>query len=261
MNEAAARSVPSVQPPSAAAAAPPDHAAARPAGAAMLRAQDLRKSYRMGALPLVVLRGCSLTVRAGEFLMIMGRSGSGKSTLLHILGALDAPDSGNVELDGQTYAGPTMERRRIELRRRAFGFVFQFYHLLPELNVLDNVLMTRRVGAGVREWWAQRAEAKKDAMTILQRVELGERLRHKPSELSGGERQRVAIARALVHRPRVLFADEPTGNLDSETGGRIIELLTQLHREGQTIVLVTHDQSLTRVADRALVLERGEVHA
>jgi lipoprotein-releasing system ATP-binding protein len=240
----------------------------------LLAAEDLHKSFRMGRSDLRVLRGCRLYLAAGEFVAIMGKSGSGKSTLLHILGALDVPQKGQVLYDGEPIFAPlprrrlragltdvlsAAERRRIWLRRRAFGFVFQFYHLLPELNVLENVLLTRMVGVGMLAWPAARAAARRDALAVLTRVGLAERLRHRPSELSGGERQRVAIARALVHRPRVLYADEPTGNLDAEAGGRIMDLISELHGEGQTIVLVTHDPSVARYADRTLLLENGQL--
>jgi lipoprotein-releasing system ATP-binding protein len=227
------------------------------AGGALLRASNLHKTYMMGRVALPVLQGCSLSVRPGEFLMIMGRSGSGKSTLLHLLGALDAPDQGELTLGDLPYGGPQHERRRIQLRRSAFGFVFQFYHLLPELNVFQNVLMTHMVGISMWRWPRERARARACAREILEQVGLGHRLRHHPRQLSGGERQRVAIARALVHRPQVLFADEPTGNLDAQAGANIMELLSGLHRAGQTTVMVTHDQSLTRYADRVLTLDRG----
>jgi ABC-type lipoprotein export system ATPase subunit len=151
------------------------------------------------------------------------------------------------------------ERRRNHLRRTHFGFVFQFYHLLPELNVLENVLLPRMVATPTLKWGGQKAAARADAMSVLQRVGLGERLKHRPAQLSGGERQRVAIARALVHKPAVLLADEPTGNLDAEAGGRILGLLSELHREGQTIVMVTHDPGIAKAADRILQLENGRL--
>jgi ABC-type lipoprotein export system ATPase subunit len=151
--------------------------------------------------------------------------------------------------------------QRIRLRKRAFGFVFQFYHLLPELNVLENVLLPRMVAAYTLTWLGARRAARNDTLAILGRVGLKERLTHKPSELSGGERQRVAIARALVHKPQVLFADEPTGNLDAEAGQNIMSILTRLHAEGQTIVMVTHDPSIAEYADRVLLLEDGRLRS
>lgn len=224
----------------------------------MLTATNLRKSYRMGSTNLEVLRDCNITLTENEFVVVMGRSGSGKSTLLHLLGALDAPDAGTLQFREQDYHRKDQESVRIRLRRTRFGFVFQSYFLLPELNVFENVLLTRMVGVSIRDWAGAKKAAREDVAAILERVGLKERLKHRPNELSGGERQRVALARALVHKPEVLFADEPTGNLDATAGASIMELLQGLHRDGQTIVMVTHDQSLTRFADRCLVLERGK---
>jgi ABC-type lipoprotein export system ATPase subunit len=150
---------------------------------------------------------------------------------------------------------------RVAYRRHVFGFVFQFYHLLPELTVLENVLLARQVGSSILGWFMQRAAARDDALAMIARVGLSERLRHRPNELSGGERQRVAIARALVHKPRILFADEPTGNLDAEAGASLMALLKELHNEGQTIVMVTHDPGVAAQADRTLVLEQGRLRA
>jgi ABC-type lipoprotein export system ATPase subunit len=150
-----------------------------------------------------------------------------------------------------------IERRRTTLRRRAFGFVFQSYHLLPELTVFENVLVTRMVGSSVLGWLTERRQARADTLAVLERMGLTERLRHRPDELSGGERQRVAIARALVHRPQILFADEPTGNLDAEAGAELMALIAELAAEGQTIVMVTHDAGVAARADRVLVLEEG----
>ncbi len=152
-----------------------------------------------------------------------------------------------------------VEWRRTAMRRRKVGFVFQFYHLLPELNALENVLLPRMIGGWLPAWPLRRAQARADAAAILNRVGLGERLRHRPNQLSGGERQRVAIARALVHRPRILLADEPTGNLDAESGASIMALLKELHRAGQTIVMVTHDPSCAAYADRVLLLQEGKL--
>ncbi|MBI5865306.1 MAG: ATP-binding cassette domain-containing protein [Planctomycetes bacterium] len=152
-----------------------------------------------------------------------------------------------------------LERTRVAYRRRRFGFVFQFYHLLPELSVLENVMLPRQVACGFFGWSRERVAAETDARRVLERVGLAERLNHKPAELSGGERQRVAIARALVHHPRVLLADEPTGNLDAEAGANIMRILCGLRGEGQTIVMVTHDPTIAANADRVLVLERGRL--
>jgi lipoprotein-releasing system ATP-binding protein len=241
---------------------------------ALLLAEGVYKAYPMGPTQLEVLCRCDLRVGAGQFVAIMGKSGSGKSTLLHILGALDVPQRGQVHFDGQAVFAPSerrwlrtgiadvlssAERRRIHLRRTQFGFVFQFYHLLPELNVLENVLITRMVGSSIWSWPGGRSAARGDALGILARVGLTDRLKHRPAELSGGERQRLALARALVHRPRILFADEPTGNLDAEAGANIMALLKELHREGQTIVMVTHDPGIAQHADRILRLEAGRL--
>ncbi len=225
----------------------------------LLLADNLHRAYVMGRTRLDVLRGCSLRLADGEFVAIMGKSGSGKSTLLHVLGALDTPQQGQVIFRGQPIF--PAESRQLRLRRHHVGFVFQFYHLLPELNVLENVLLPRMVSTSVVRWWGgAKKAALADARAILQRVGLGERLLHRPSELSGGEQQRVAIARALVHRPAVLLADEPTGNLDAEAGRRIMELLSGLHRDGQTLVIVTHDPGVARYADRTLLLRDGQLH-
>ena len=186
--------------------------------APILRAEKLHKTYQLGRVQLKVLRGVSLSVRAGEFAAIQGASGSGKSTLLHLMGALDVPTAGRVLFEGQDiFAARNAARDR--LRNRTFGFIFQFYHLLPELNVLENVAISRMIGSSVLGWASQRGDTRKLAAELLDRVGLSQRLKHKPNELSGGEQQRVAIARALVNRPRVLLADEPTGNLDQKTGG------------------------------------------
>ncbi len=224
----------------------------------MLRATDIHKSYQMGRSSLKVLRGASLNVKRGEFLCIMGASGSGKSTLLHLLGALDIPDRGSVEFEGQDiYAAREAVRRAY--RNTRIGFVFQFYHLLPECNVLENVLMAKLVAHSFWGWRSHRHQARQDAHEILERVGLAERLKHRPNELSGGERQRVAIARALVNRPALLLADEPTGNLDARIGGEILELLTELNEAGQTLVMVTHDAAVAVRAHRRVILVDGGI--
>ncbi len=228
-------------------------------GKALLTATGVTKYYQMGPSRLEVLKNCDLAVQPGEFVAIMGRSGSGKSTLLHILGALDIAQSGRIEFDGQDVFGAGSERRRVQFRRNSFGFVFQFYHLLPELNVLENVLITEMIRTPILAWLGRRAEARQRATAIIDRVGLSKRLRHRPNELSGGERQRVALARALVHQPAILYADEPTGNLDREAGASILELLLELHRDGQTIVMVTHDRAVADRADRMLELTDGRL--
>jgi lipoprotein-releasing system ATP-binding protein len=219
----------------------------------------LHKSYRMGRVNLHVLRGVSFSVRKGEFVAIVGASGSGKSTLLHLTGLLDRQDRGRIVLDGQDTAKMSGTRRN-QSRCRDIGFVLQFYHLLPELNVLENVLLPAKVDSSVFGWFFRRRGMRNQGIEILERMGLKDRMKHRPKELSGGERQRTAIARALMNSPRVLLADEPTGNLDSKTGGQIMEVLLQFHKHiGQTILMVTHDPSLTRAADRVLHLRDGRL--
>jgi len=213
----------------------------------------------MGEDVTVVLKGVDLSLRPGEFVAIEGRSGSGKSTLLHILGALDAADSGSIEYNGQDLARlPSSERSKA--RNTEFGFVFQFYHLLPELNVLENTLLAPMIEFSWLGFRQRKTELRQKAAQLLAELGLEHRMRHKVTVLSGGERQRVAIARALMNNPKVLFADEPTGNLDAETGRQIMGVLEKLHAENaQTIVMVTHDRSLARQADRVLVLRDGKL--
>jgi lipoprotein-releasing system ATP-binding protein len=224
---------------------------------ALLTARNLHRTFRMGDVPVTVLRGVNLDVQPGEFVAIEGRSGSGKSTLLHTLGALDRIDDGIITFDGEDFSA-VGAKRRAELRNTQFGFVFQFYHLLPELNVLENTqlaAMVKHAWLGFRS--AKRALREK-AETLLESLGMSHRLRHRPAQLSGGERQRVALARALMNEPRVLFADEPTGNLDADTGKQIMSLLETLHVEKkQTIVMVTHDRTLARRCDRVLVMKDG----
>lgn len=219
----------------------------------------LHKSYRMGRSDLHVLRGVSFNVPVGQFAAIVGASGSGKSTLLHLIGLLDRPDKGQVSLDG--VATTTLPRsRRNRIRCDEVGFVFQFYHLLPELNVLENVLLPAKVGSSTFAWLGRRRQASRRAEELLDQLGLAERMRHRPSELSGGERQRVAIARGLINHPKVLLADEPTGNLDSRTGEKIMEVMRRFHRElNQTVLMVTHDASLAAQADRVLHLVDGRL--
>jgi lipoprotein-releasing system ATP-binding protein len=225
----------------------------------MLTATNLHKTYRRHAVQVRVLNGLNLEVRTGEFLSIVGASGSGKSTLLHLLGTLDAPDSGQIHLDGKRIDALAARERDL-LRNRTFGYIFQFYHLLPELNTLDNVLMPAYIGHSTLNWWQTRGQWRRRAEDLLKKVGLGHRLKHRPRELSGGEMQRTAIARALLMNPRVLLADEPTGNLDSETGIEIVRLLREINREeGVTIVMVTHNLDLVCVTDRVVRMVGGVV--
>jgi lipoprotein-releasing system ATP-binding protein len=225
----------------------------------ILIASGVRKTFRMGDSDIQVLKKVDLTVAPGEFIAIEGRSGSGKSTLLHILGALDECTGGAVMFDGRDIAKLSSADRAI-LRNTQFGFVFQFYHLLPELNVLENTMLSPMIGNSVGQFRAKKTEIISRARELLAQMGLEHRLRHRPRHLSGGERQRVAIARALMNQPRVVFADEPTGNLDADTGRQIMAVLERLHQNSrQTILLVTHDRTLAQRADRVLVLESGRL--
>ncbi len=223
----------------------------------ILQAHNVAKQYTLGAgIKLDVLKGVSLHLSPGEMVAIRGSSGSGKSTLLHILGALDSPTSGHVTYEGQNTTALT-QRGRDALRCSTFGFVFQFYHLLPDLSVLENALFPQMIANSTLKWWGRKADARARCVHLLEKVGLGGRLDHRPNQLSGGERQRVAIARALANDPAVLLADEPTGNLDKKTGHEVLRVLHDLHGSGQTIVMVTHDQEVAQTADRVLFLEDG----
>jgi lipoprotein-releasing system ATP-binding protein len=228
---------------------------------AQLTARGLYKSYWKGKNEVQVLRGIDIEVAPGEMVAVVGASGSGKSTLLHLLGLLDAPDKGDVLLDGQRIDNRG-DRQRDQLRNDTFGFIFQFYHLLPELTALENVLMPQLIRHGVLSYWRERGRLRKEGTELLERVGLRHRLSHRPAELSGGEMQRAAIARALAGRPRVLLADEPTGNLDAGNGHGVLELLRDLnHERGLTMILVTHDQQIAQQADRVVRLVEGRIHA
>lgn len=224
-----------------------------------LTAVNLHKTYRRNADKVRVLRGVDLEVHGGEFVSVVGASGSGKSTMLHLLGTLDRPDEGTIHLDGERIDNLPNERRD-QLRNQTFGFIFQFYHLLPELNTLENVLMPQMIAHSVLGWLGKRRALRQRAAELLERVGLSHRHKHKPRELSGGEMQRAAIARALINQPRVLLADEPTGNLDAETGGDIIRLLRDLNRnDGLTIIMVTHNHDIIADTDRVVRLVDGRV--
>jgi len=225
----------------------------------VLQAEKLRKSYRMGASKLDVLRGVSLSLRAGEISALMGSSGSGKSTLLNLLGMLDRPDGGKLWIAGREVQN-VGQAAAARLRASGIGFVFQQFQLLPELNALDNVLMPRRLVAG--SWLRRRGTEIRTARAALDRVGLGHRHSHKPAQLSGGEQQRVAIARALVSSPKLLLADEPTGNLDRKTSEEVLSLLLRLGREqGAAVLLATHDPLVAQRCDRVLWMRDGELQA
>jgi len=220
--------------------------------ASIVETYDLWKVYPMNGAGVEALRGVELKVEAGEFVALVGPSGSGKSTLLHLLGAMDTPTRGEVRLNGRSLAQMS-DAERTRLRCREIGFVFQTFNLLPMLSALENVeIALRLAGVPGRERHVRAAE-------LLERVGLGERMRHLPRQLSGGERQRVAIARALANRPALLLADEPTGNLDSATGESIVALLRQLNDQGQTIVLVTHNAEVANQAGRMLQMKDGQL--
>lgn len=221
--------------------------------------RGVHKSYRMGPSKLNVLRGLSFDIQQGEFVAIVGASGSGKSTLLHLAGLLDLADKGELKLAGVD-VNSLSSRKQNRIRCRDIGFVFQFYHLLPELSVLENVLLPTKVNCSVLAWPGRRGAAHARAAELLDRMGLSHRLRHRPSELSGGERQRVAIARAMINRPSLLLADEPTGNLDSKTGKQILDVMREFHKElKQTVLMVTHDSSIAALADRVLHLRDGRL--
>jgi len=229
---------------------------------AILRAVDVRKTYRMGRVEVRVLKGASIEVRRGEWVAVLGASGSGKSTLLHLLGGLDHPDPGPGDIEFHGRSIKTLSARETNrYRNRSIGFVFQFYHLLPELNVLENAFIPALVGVSRFGYHRRRNEIRSRATEILDAFGLKDRLHHRPRELSGGERQRVAIARALMNQPEVLLADEPTGNLDEKTGEGILDILAQQHRDGLTIVMVTHDRKVAQRADRLVELHDGRVTA
>jgi putative ABC transport system ATP-binding protein len=217
----------------------------------VVTATDLTRTYGEGEALVNALQGVSLGVKPGELVAVMGASGSGKSTLMHLLAALDKPTSGSIHIAGQD-VGSLSDREVTLLRRKHIGFVFQFFNLLPMLTAEENVLLPLSIAGEKPD-----PEFFED---LVKRVGLGDRRSHRPSELSGGQQQRVAIARALVSKPTVVFADEPTGNLDSKTGGEILELLRQSAEElGQTMVMVTHDAHAAEIADRVLFLADGRI--
>jgi putative ABC transport system ATP-binding protein len=218
----------------------------------MIELSGIRKSYRQGGNEIRALDGIDLSIAQGEFVAIMGPSGSGKSTLLNVLGVLDRPDMGRYRLN-QDEISTLDDDAASDLRNRRIGFVFQSFHLLPKLSVLENVLLPQRYAT------TKDPEASARAQELLTRIGLAERFHHRPGELSGGQLQRAAIARALLNRPALLLADEPTGNLDSKSAKDVLALLEELHQDGQTIVLVTHDPDIAARAQRTIHLRDGRI--
>ncbi|MEQ1906299.1 MAG: ABC transporter ATP-binding protein [Pirellulaceae bacterium] len=224
-----------------------------------LRVVNLHKSYRKHNVAVPVLKGVNLEIEEGKFTAIVGQSGSGKSTLLHLLGTLDAPDSGEVWYDNNRIDNLPV-RQQEQLRNRDFGMIFQFYHLLPELTTLENVLVPRMVECSAFNYWRNRKKFTERARELLNHVGLSHRLNHKPNQLSGGEMQRTAIARALISKPKLLLADEPTGNLDRQNGEIVLETLLGLCRtENLTIVMVTHAEEIAKLANHVIRLVDGKV--
>lgn len=218
----------------------------------LVRARDVRRDYPLERDAVHALRGVSLEIAKGEYLAIVGPSGCGKSSLLNLLGAIDAPTSGTVEIEGRN-VGTLGDREVTEFRLKHIGFVFQRFYLLPILTARENVELPM-AEAGVPP-----AERRRRSAELLRYVDLGDRVRHRPSQLSGGEQQRVAIARAIANRPSLLLADEPTGELDARTGQEIISLFGRLNDDGTTVVVVTHDESLARAARRVVHMRDGEI--
>ena len=217
----------------------------------VVEAPELKKTYQLGKVPVKALRGVNLKVERGEFLCILGPSGSGKSTLLNLIGALDKPTSGKLYIDGVDLS--TLNDNQLTSVRLKIGYVFQFFNLIPRFTALENVELSMSI-AGIG-----RAERRKKAEQLLEDVGLKDRMNHKPAELSGGQQQRVAVARALANNPRFLLMDEPTGNVDSKTAREVIVLIKKLNQDGVTIILVTHDQNLSRETKRTIHVMDGEI--
>lgn len=221
-------------------------------GGVLMSLEKVSKVYIMGEDKLYALNNVDLKISRGEFTSILGPSGSGKSTLLHILGLLDEPTSGKIHLDG-IEAQKLSDERRARLRGKKIGFIFQMFNLVPSLTVLENVTLP----ALIYESTPEEAEAK--AMKTLEYIGMEKRLAHYPNQLSGGQRQRVAIARALINDPEIIFADEPTGNLDTKTGHDVLEMFHEMHEQGKTIIIVTHDVGVTKMTHRTIRIVDGKI--
>jgi putative ABC transport system ATP-binding protein len=221
-------------------------------GEAIIRLEQIDKTYLQGDLTVEVLKGIDLSVISGEFIALQGASGSGKSTLMHILGLLDRPSSGRYLFQGQDVAH-LADDRLSELRNRQFGFIFQSFYLVPYVTALENVLLPGLYSATPTRQLRQRAQQ------LLEQVGLADRMHFRPSQLSGGQQQRVAMARALINNPPLLLADEPTGQLDSTTSAGIMELLREMHHQGRTVILVTHEAEVSAAAERIIVLHDGRI--
>lgn len=218
----------------------------------LLELRDIHKTYHLGGETIRALDGVSLDIDSGEFISIIGPSGSGKSTLMHIIGCLDSPTSGTINLDGVMIHNASA-RQLASIRNKKIGFVFQFFNLLPKLTVRQNVELPM-IYSGLSS-----KERRERAMNALESVDMEDRSKHRPSQLSGGQQQRTAIARALVNNPKIIFADEPTGNLDSNTGERILQMFDKLHTEGKTVMLVTHDPDIAAVTPRRIEIRDGKI--
>jgi predicted ABC-type transport system involved in lysophospholipase L1 biosynthesis ATPase subunit len=230
-------------------------------GAPLLVAKEIRKSFRTGDRDIEILHGANLELRTEERLCLMGSSGAGKSTFLHVLGLLEPPTEGEILLKGTSVWKLSM-RERAALRNRHIGFVFQAYHLLPDLSALENLLLPARIADSYGNLQFDKKTHSDEATDILERFGLADRIHHRPNQLSGGERQRVAIARALFLKPEIVIADEPTGNLDTGTGERVLELLFEEQAQrGASLLLVTHDERLAERCDRVLMMGDGQIEA
>ena len=221
---------------------------------AIIELRDIFKTYFLGEIDVPVLKGITMSIESGEYVALMGASGSGKSTLMNILGCLDRPTTGDYLFDGEE-VGRASGDRRAKIRNRKIGFVFQSFNLLPRTSALENVIMP----LGYTASGLSGAECRRRGMAVLEQVGLSDRAHHHPSQLSGGQQQRVAIARALINRPPVLFADEPTGNLDTKTSVEVMRMFTDLNAQGITVILVTHSAEIAEYAKRTIVLKDGVI--